>query len=105
MNHEYTDCTGNTCAGSKWLQRWASSLETDKKTTSMDDLRVAYKPSTNSVTFRFVVPPEMRAKLPLPGGYDDASWFYLFVANPDLENRGCFASRIEGHRSEYALLV
>lgn len=91
------DCTGGTCAGLKWLKRLDTKTTVDLYSS---DLREVYHPHIRSVTFRFGVPPTLRPKLPIPGGYDNAHWLYTFLADPKLEMRGMFASRIEGHRSK-----
>lgn len=69
----------------------------------VEDLRISYKTVQKTRTYRLGVPHEIRAQLPLPGGYDNATWIYSCIPKFGEGTKSVLVDRIEGHRSEHAL--
>ncbi|THH06443.1 hypothetical protein EW145_g4086 [Phellinidium pouzarii] len=104
------DCTGGTQAGLKWLRRIAAdtvNTETLQKCApagalSWDDVKIEYSTAQPYIVYRFYVPPEARAKLPIPGGYENNIWPYMYMPVPGVERKIFMMNRIEGHRFNIA---
>ncbi|KAH8117861.1 hypothetical protein DFH11DRAFT_1503246 [Phellopilus nigrolimitatus] len=104
------DCTGGTQAGLKWIRRIANepahadALQRLVPAGALpwDDLRVEYNTKQRYIRFRFYVPPEARARLPIPGGYARNTWMYTYMPVPGVERKLYMINRIEGHRIELA---
>lgn len=99
MLHYCIDCTGVSQIGLKWIKRLQP-----QSGISLDDYRITYDPRMRYMTFRYPTTPDMRARLPIPGGYDDVpSFIYAFLPLPPGDNRSIVINRIEGHRSGYMI--
>lgn len=98
------DCSGPTQAGLKWLRRMYTTKTPIPRSGSIpfDNLRIEYKTSQSGVRHRIFVPKELRARLPIPGGYEDAGFIYVFLPRPGVERCFFMVTRIEGHRSKPA---
>ncbi|KAH8110545.1 hypothetical protein DFH11DRAFT_1620404 [Phellopilus nigrolimitatus] len=93
------DCTGGSQGGLKWLRRVGA--EADKAPGSLlplDRLRVSYSTAQQTRTYQFFVPPEARARLPIPNGYDNSTWIYSFMPKFGIGRKSFLVDRIEGHR-------
>ncbi|KAI5117976.1 hypothetical protein M0805_004909 [Coniferiporia weirii] len=91
------DCTGTTQAGLKWLKRLGIKHD-ETSGLPLEDLRISYQTVQRTRTYRFYIPPEARAKLPLPGGYDNATWIYSCMPKFGTGSKSFLVDRIEGHR-------
>ena len=67
----------------------------------LDYLREDYEVLTPYIGFRFTVPEELRAKLPIPGGFDNARWLYTNFPIPGEEHLYVLFNKLEGHRREF----
>lgn len=57
-------------------------------------------------TFRFTLPPEARARLPIPGGYErfiHRPWIYSYMPVPGVERKYLVVDKLDGHRSTSVL--
>lgn len=98
------DCTGSSQAGLKWLKRiGAASDKTVGNRLALSDpkMRPSYYTDQQTRTFYFYVPPEIRGKLPIPGGYDNAMWIYSYTPVLAKCTKSLFLDRLEGHRSKF----
>lgn len=66
-----------------------------------DNLREEYDSMTIFQNFSFHVPVEVRQRLPIPGGYDNATWIYSQVPIPMVEKYLCLFNKVEGNRSTF----
>ncbi|KAH8116326.1 hypothetical protein DFH11DRAFT_1506179 [Phellopilus nigrolimitatus] len=106
------DCSGPAQAGLKWLKRVYTELEKDASLAAtlehvsnalpFDKLTLNYSIAMRARKYRFYVPTEARARLPIPGGYENAGWIFATLPKPG-ELRSFIVDRIEGHRIELAL--
>ena len=83
------DCTGRSQAGLKWLGRLCEmNNTTSMKNDLFANLRLDYNTGQRYRNFKFYVPPEARARLPIPGGYEHGDpWLYTFLPKPGVERR------------------
>ncbi|KAL5485239.1 hypothetical protein ACEPAI_7881 [Sanghuangporus weigelae] len=98
------DCTGSAQAGLKWLKRIsAASDKTAGGRLALSDpkMRITYYTDQQTRTFYFHVPPEIRDKLPIPGGYDRAMWMYSYTPVLAKCTKSLFLDRLEGHRIRF----
>ncbi|KAF8577069.1 hypothetical protein K439DRAFT_587302 [Ramaria rubella] len=86
------DCTGSSQSGLKWLK--AAGYEIPH------DLRVSYDHKMHYVTTLYTVTEQMRAKLLVPGGYENAGFLYTFVADYRWGNAGFVLSKMDGDTIE-----
>ena len=93
------DCTGSSQAGFKWLRRLyeAQSLDAD----AYSSLKLTYSMSSAGYSrFRFYVPPELRDRLPIPGGYDKSGMIYSVFPKIGLEKSVVFVQKMQRHCSK-----
>ena len=95
------DCTGYSQAGLKWIKKLHAKSAGEAATAAWDDLVPAYDIHSRWKTFIFSVPPELRDRLPVPGGYDNVPWLYTFIPSPGKERKNFVVDKIEGHRSKF----
>ncbi|KAL5489740.1 hypothetical protein ACEPAI_4572 [Sanghuangporus weigelae] len=105
------DCTGGSQAGFKWLKRiffgpkYSALLyqSVPKGAIPFDDgLRIEYNTVHRYRKFRVSVPPELRLRLPIPGGYEKAAWLHTYLPRPGCDRKLFMIERMEGHRIEWA---
>lgn len=102
-----TDCSGTTQIGFKLLRRIASERIEKRPTADTlpwNKIRTTYDCGVRYKAFRFCVPVEARDSLPIPGGYNSCTFIYTALPIPGKTNLLISMNRIEGHRSEYAVL-
>ncbi|KAF8590234.1 hypothetical protein K439DRAFT_1330922 [Ramaria rubella] len=87
-----TDCTGSSQSGLKWLK--AAGYEIPH------DLRVSYDHKMHYVTTLYTVTEQMRDKLSVPKGYENAGFLYTFVADYRWGNAGFVLSKMDGDTIE-----
>lgn len=100
------DCTGRSQSGLKWLRRINqedTGISTkDEEINNKNILRLDYNTKQRYQNFRFFVPPDVRSRLPIPGGYEHGGpWLYTFMPKPGKEQKYFVVDRLDGHRSEY----
>lgn len=102
------DCTGRTQAGFKWIKRVikkAADADSQRYSAiskeSLDHLREDYEVNSPYTSFRFAVPEELRSKLPIPGGFDNARWLYTNFPVAGEETLFTLFNKLEGHRREF----
>ena len=54
----------------------------------------------NSLPVRYAVPPSMRARLPIPGGFDNIGAIYGYILLPPNETRGLIINVNDSCRSK-----
>ncbi|KAL5529778.1 hypothetical protein ACEPAG_5765 [Sanghuangporus baumii] len=107
------DCTGGSQAGLKWLKRiffdpkYSTLLYRNKSVPKGaipfdDGLKIEYNTVHRYRKFRVSVPPELRLRLPIPGGYEKAAWLYTYLPRPGRDRKLFMIERMEGHRIEWA---
>ncbi|KAI5116397.1 hypothetical protein M0805_005865 [Coniferiporia weirii] len=104
------DCTGGTQAGLKWTRRVAAESSNSAilqkhvpaGALPWDDVKIEYNTAQRFICYRFYVPPEARARLPIPGGYENNVWPYTYMPIPGAERKLFMFNRIEGHRFNLA---
>ncbi|KLO08764.1 hypothetical protein SCHPADRAFT_931591 [Schizopora paradoxa] len=97
------DCTGATQAGFKWIKRLCANTNSQEiGSDRWNKLIDSYNIHGNWKAFDFFVPPEIRAVVSIPGGYDNYKWLYTFIPFPGCENKLFLINRIEGHRIRYS---
>jgi len=100
-----TDCTGYSQSGLKWIKKLhAKSAGEAAVAAAWDDLVPTYEIHNRWKTFIFTVPPELRGRLPIPGGYEKVPWIYTFIPFPGKESKNFVVDRIEGHRGKRFLV-
>ncbi|KAH7890095.1 hypothetical protein F5I97DRAFT_1801450 [Phlebopus sp. FC_14] len=90
------DCTGVSQAGSKWLRR--AGYDCTPSSDPNDQLAVSYMPNVHYDSFTFTLTPDIRARLPVPGGYENAGCFFAVIANSEVDNRYLSAFQLESGR-------
>ncbi|KLO08763.1 hypothetical protein SCHPADRAFT_595212 [Schizopora paradoxa] len=91
------DCTGVAQAGFKWVKKLDAG-NNDASAKTYDHLVESYDVHSRWKNYLFTIPPEMRKKLPIPGGYDNVGMFWAFFPFPGRERRHIAFDRLEGHR-------
>lgn len=97
----FVDCTGPTQAGHKWLKRLFENADAKPqiaKSIPFEDLKIEYSTGIVAHKWRVPIPPEMRGRLPIPGGYDSCGWIYSYLGVVGKEGKTTTITRIEGHR-------
>lgn len=89
------DCSGPVRVGLKALRRLVNSEGFETKT---------YSPNIRYATVTFKVKQDIKARLPLPRGYDTAGWFYTHYPSGVIDRRIVFGSKIEDDQSKLVLL-
>ncbi|TFL02255.1 hypothetical protein BDV98DRAFT_566970 [Pterulicium gracile] len=80
------DCAGATQNGLKWLEGAGFPVPE----------RVAHNPNLRYMTVTFTVSEELGALLPVPGGYEAATWLYTFLADKQFGNTGFLLGKMDG---------
>ncbi|THH04060.1 hypothetical protein EW145_g5799 [Phellinidium pouzarii] len=101
------DCTCSSHAGLKWLRRTSAEsnnvdllqMHVPANALPWDDVRISYHTANCYVCYRFYVPPECRARLPIPSGYEKNIWPYTYTPVPGVERKFFMMNRIEGNRT------
>lgn len=105
----YTDCTGKTQAGLKWLKHVheeACKVDPGKYQRIPegkllhDKLRLKYDIQGVVRGFFFNITPSMASRLPIPGGYANAGWLLTVLSEPGADNRCAIMTKFEGNRSK-----
>ncbi|KLO08766.1 hypothetical protein SCHPADRAFT_944179 [Schizopora paradoxa] len=97
------DCTGGTQAGFKWVKKlYSKSVHQEEDPGRWKSLVTSYDIHSSWRAYDFFVPPELRASLPVPGGYDKCSWLYGFVPFLGNETKYFVIYRVEGHRIRFS---
>ncbi|PBK60674.1 hypothetical protein ARMSODRAFT_897726 [Armillaria solidipes] len=102
------DCTGSPAAGLKWLRREGYGIGDTyaKNELSLDKLKISYDQKLHYSTLQFHVPPELGRKLPgLPVPYDECGMIYIFIPDPNKENRCIYSQKIEGNFIQFSFSV
>ena len=68
------------------------------KSIPFEDLRIEYNANNAARKWRVPVPPEVRSRLPIDGGYDRCGWVYSYLGVPGVDYTTIVINRIEGHR-------
>ncbi|KAF9047116.1 hypothetical protein BDZ89DRAFT_1058184 [Hymenopellis radicata] len=85
------DCTGPTQAGAKWIQRAGFNGD------DFNALRSSFDQKMHYVTFQFYISPELGAKLPIPGGFENiGGTIVLFFPDTSRDHRVLAAMKAEG---------
>ncbi|KIJ68613.1 hypothetical protein HYDPIDRAFT_81894 [Hydnomerulius pinastri MD-312] len=93
------DCTGASQAGLKWLQRAGyGPARSDKTDNNLEQLSVSYNPGILYSSCIFKLTPDLCARMPIPGGYENVGIFCGLLADPKLDRRLVSAARLEGDR-------
>lgn len=97
------DCTGATMAGLKWLKgaKFGAADSTSTTGISMDELKVTYDHKTRSSTLQFTIPPDLRKRLPIPGGWTNPGAIYHCFTDSRVDNKAIYCSRVDGDRSKW----
>ena len=97
------DCTGRSQTGLKWLTRLFNTgdITSPRGSNPFASIRLDYNTQQRYHSFRFFVPPEARARLPIPGGYENGGpWLYTFMSKAGVDQKCFVVDRLEGHRSK-----
>lgn len=89
------DCAGATQNGLKWLEGAGFPVPE----------RVAHNPNLRYMTVTFTVSEELGALLPVPGGYEAATWLYTFLADKQFGNTGFLLGKMDGRTCEHFSLA
>lgn len=92
------DCTGPAICGLKWLRRATGQDVASHK--------VSYDPKMYYTSTYFTVPPDLAARLPIPGGWDNLPGGHIHVMSPD-PSQGCHnhlaVAKVEHNQSAHLL--
>ena len=88
------DCSGPARVGLKALKRLAGSEGFETKT---------YSPNIRYATVTFKVREDIKDRLPIPGGYSTAGWFYTHLSMGVIDRCIVFGARIEDDQSKLIL--
>ena len=86
----------------KWLRR-SSPKDADGVRTP-EQLKVSYDQQMYYSTFQFTITPALANRLPIPGGYENASAIYNVVPDARLERRSIYSVRYEGDTSTFDMV-
>ncbi|KAK0466728.1 uncharacterized protein EV420DRAFT_644207 [Desarmillaria tabescens] len=68
-----------------------------KNQLPLDKLKISYEQKLHYSTLQLRAPPELGRKLPgLPVPYDECGMIYVFIPDPNKENRCIYSQRIDG---------
>ncbi|KAF8916286.1 hypothetical protein CPB85DRAFT_1251006 [Mucidula mucida] len=85
------DCTGPTQAGIKWIQRAGFNGD------DFNALRSSFDQKMHYVTFQFYISPELGAKLPIPGGFENiGGGIIIYYPDTSRDHRYISAVKAEG---------
>ena len=90
------DCSGPAMAGLKALRRLVNSAEAFQTSS--------YSPKIRYATVTFKVKEEIKDRLPIPGGYNNAGWFYTHMSIGTIDRSIFFGARIEDDQSRFIFL-
>ena len=88
------DCSGPARVGLKALRRLVNSESFETK---------AYSPKVRYATVTFKVKEDLKGRLPIPGGYNTAGWFYTHISLGVIDRSIVFGARIENDQSKLIL--
>jgi hypothetical protein len=88
------DCSGPAMVGLKALRRLVNPEAFQTKT---------YGPKIRYATVTFNVKEDIRDRLPIPGGYNTAGWFYTHLSLGVIDRSIIFGAKIEDDQSRFIL--
>ena len=88
------DCSGLARVGLKSLKRLVNSEAFETKT---------YSPNIRYATVTFKVKEDLKGRLPIPGGYSAAGWFYTHIPLGAIDRSIVFGAKIEDDQSKLIL--
>jgi len=88
------DCSGPAMVGLKALRRLVNPEAFQTKT---------YSPKIRYATVTFNVKEDIKDKLPIPGGYSTAGWFYTHLSLGLVDRSIVFGAKIENNQSKFTL--
>ena len=78
-----------------------NSSNTETESELINEKRVTYDPKIRYRMIRVPLSPELRQRLPIPGGYAPAKGFlYAYVPHYSRDHRSVTLQLIEGHQSK-----
>ena len=86
------DCSGPAMVGLKALKRLVNSGGFETKT---------YSPKIRYATVTFKVKEDIKDRLPIPGGYNTAGWFYTHLSSGGIDRSIVFGAKIEDDQSKF----
>jgi hypothetical protein len=88
------DCSGPARVGLKALKRLVGSKGFETR---------AYRPNIRYATVTFKVKEDIQDRLPIPGGYHTAGWFYTHLPAGVIDRSVVFGAKIENDQSKLKL--
>ena len=88
------DCSGPAMVGLKALRRLVNSEAFQT---------ISYSPKIRYATVTFKVKEDIKDRLPIPGGYNTAGWFYTHISLGNIDRSIIFGAKIENDQSRFIL--